>query len=245
MQNSCSRLKPTRPPPGKAARAPLSQSTLDSFHGALSDAVSSTLEKFGIHPSDVKISITRASAESTAALDKFERRQRRTRSTYSWHIRHPEALQLERSLADSALDPFLEAAINNPYPVDRPDGLYRFPNGIDFCATGCAASFRQLHIGPPSRPLFKRSGPCKIRNSARRWQPQLASEGYSIDVPIMVWGWDPSITTAMRQADGYTWVPSALQNPVEDAPGLPGMGTPRPTTRTTLRPVPSRSDHER
>jgi hypothetical protein len=54
---------------------------------------------------------------------------------------------------------------------------------------------------------------------------QLANEGYSIDVPIMVWGWDPSITTAMRQADGYTWVPSALQNGVEDAPGLPAVGT--------------------
>jgi hypothetical protein len=54
---------------------------------------------------------------------------------------------------------------------------------------------------------------------------QLAGEGYSIDVPIMVWGWDPSIVTSMRQADGYTWVPSALQNPVESAPGLPGMGT--------------------
>jgi hypothetical protein len=54
---------------------------------------------------------------------------------------------------------------------------------------------------------------------------QLANEGYSIDVPIMVWGWDPSITTAMREADGYTWVPSALQNPVEMAPGLPSVGT--------------------
>ena len=54
---------------------------------------------------------------------------------------------------------------------------------------------------------------------------QLANEGYSIDVPIMVWGWDPSITTAMRQAEGYTWVPSALQSPVDVAPGLASMGS--------------------
>ena len=54
---------------------------------------------------------------------------------------------------------------------------------------------------------------------------QLANEGYSIDVPIMVWGWDPSITMAMRQSDGYTWVPSALQPPVEVSPGLPSVGT--------------------
>jgi len=61
-----------------------------------------------------------------------------------------------------------------------------------------------------------------ISNLAERTQlaTQLAGEGYSIDVPIMVWGWDPQITTQLRQSMGYTWVPSALQNPVELAPGL-------------------------
>jgi hypothetical protein len=54
---------------------------------------------------------------------------------------------------------------------------------------------------------------------------QLASEGYSIDVPIMVWGWDPSIVTSAREAEGYTWVPSAMQNPVEVVPGLPSVGS--------------------
>lgn len=48
---------------------------------------------------------------------------------------------------------------------------------------------------------------------------QLAQEGYSIDVPIMVWGWDPYTTTNTRVADGYTWVPSALQSSVSVAPG--------------------------
>ena len=54
---------------------------------------------------------------------------------------------------------------------------------------------------------------------------QLATQGYKIDVPIMVWGWDPSQVTSLRQSYGYTWVPSALQNPVPVAPGLaqPGM----------------------
>jgi hypothetical protein len=33
------------------------------------------------------------------------------------------------------------------------------------------------------------------------------------------------VVTSMRQAEGYTWVPSALQTPVEDAPGLPAVGT--------------------
>lgn len=54
---------------------------------------------------------------------------------------------------------------------------------------------------------------------------QLAQEGYSIDVPIMVWGWDPQITTEARESLGYTWVPSAEQQPVETAPGITFNGT--------------------
>ena len=53
---------------------------------------------------------------------------------------------------------------------------------------------------------------------------QLASQGYAIDVPIMIWGWDAGKVTAMRQANGYAWVPSALQQPVTAAPGLTGPG---------------------
>jgi hypothetical protein len=66
-----------------------------------------------------------------------------------------------------------------------------------------------------------------IQNPTQRTQvaTQLAQEGYSIDVPIMVWGWDPQLTTQLRQADGYTWVPSAEQQPVEVAPGLTFEGT--------------------
>lgn len=54
---------------------------------------------------------------------------------------------------------------------------------------------------------------------------QLAQQGYAIDVPIMVWGWDPLTTMVERQNYGYTWVPSALQSPVALAPGLsyPGL----------------------
>jgi hypothetical protein len=49
---------------------------------------------------------------------------------------------------------------------------------------------------------------------------QLAADGYKIDVPIMMWGWDPAKTTAMRESFGYTWVPTAYQAPVEVAPGV-------------------------
>ncbi len=53
---------------------------------------------------------------------------------------------------------------------------------------------------------------------------QLASQGYSIDTPVMIWGWDPQLTTQLRQSFGYTWVPSALQPPITAAPGITGAG---------------------
>jgi hypothetical protein len=66
-----------------------------------------------------------------------------------------------------------------------------------------------------------------IQDPAQRAEvaTQLAQEGYTIDVPIMVWGWDPATTTAARESMGYTWVPSADQQPVEVAPGLTYAGT--------------------
>jgi hypothetical protein len=53
----------------------------------------------------------------------------------------------------------------------------------------------------------------------------LASQGYIIDVPIMVWAWDPYLVMKLREDYGYTWVPSALQPVVQMAPGLatPGL----------------------
>jgi len=53
---------------------------------------------------------------------------------------------------------------------------------------------------------------------------QLAASGYQIDVPVMVWGWDPSKVTDLRQNFGYSWVPSAGQNPVPAAPGISWPG---------------------
>ncbi|MBZ5632809.1 MAG: hypothetical protein LAO55_06720 [Acidobacteriia bacterium] len=48
---------------------------------------------------------------------------------------------------------------------------------------------------------------------------QLADQGYTIDLPIMAWGWDPLTTMQTRQTYGYTWVPSMNQAPAS-TPGL-------------------------
>jgi hypothetical protein len=65
-----------------------------------------------------------------------------------------------------------------------------------------------------------------IQDPAQRTElaVQLAQQGYAIDAPIMISGWDPQIATQLRQSQGYTWVPSALQQPVEVAPGLSVAG---------------------
>jgi hypothetical protein len=55
----------------------------------------------------------------------------------------------------------------------------------------------------------------------------LASQGYTIDVPIQVFGWGAFNAMSQRLSAGMTWVPSALQQPL-GAPGgvaLPGITT--------------------
>jgi len=54
---------------------------------------------------------------------------------------------------------------------------------------------------------------------------ELAAKGFVIDVPIMVWGWDPYLVMKMRSDYGYTWVPSALQPNISVAPGVTQPGS--------------------
>jgi hypothetical protein len=52
----------------------------------------------------------------------------------------------------------------------------------------------------------------------------LAQQGFVIDVPIMIYGWDACLMMSYRQGYGYTWVPSALQPNVTIAPGVSQPG---------------------
>lgn len=56
---------------------------------------------------------------------------------------------------------------------------------------------------------------------------ELAAKGFLIDVPIMVWGWDPLVTMTVRANSGYTWVPSALMQPILAGPGIDFPGAPK------------------
>ena len=68
---------------------------------------------------------------------------------------------------------------------------------------------------------------------------ELAGQGFILDVPIDLWGWDPYKVMALRVAYGYAWVPSALQAPVSAAPGLSGPGiTPYDPTKPPAGSIP-------
>jgi hypothetical protein len=210
---------------GQNTSAALSQAHLDSFHGALSDAVSSTLEKFGIHPNDVNISITRASEEATPAPS--------TSSTPA-DTTSAGSTSTSSEAPNGGYDPFLQAAYSNPYstaPTESSTTSTAASTTASQSTTESSTSAVDQQEAFDNAYWASQPAPVQalrtMQNQEQREAAatQLANEGYSIDVPIMVWGWDPSITTAMRQSEGYTWVPSALQNPVEDAPGLPNLGT--------------------
>jgi|KBSMisStaDraftv2_1062788.scaffolds.fasta_scaffold51604_2 hypothetical protein len=65
---------------------------------------------------------------------------------------------------------------------------------------------------------------------------QLASQGYSIDKSIMVWGYDPMKTMVTRQIYGYSWVPSLNQS--VDATPPPGFALPGQTPYDPAHPAP-------
>jgi hypothetical protein len=201
--------------------APLGQSSisraqLDNFHGALSDAVSSTLEKFGIHPNDVKISITPASSASTRTAPPTPGTPASKSSD--------TASSTSSEAPYGGNDPFVQAAYNNPYANTPTQSSTQSATQSSSMPLDAQQAFDHAYWAsqPPAVQALQ-----NMQNPEQRAAlgAQLASEGYSIDVPIMVWGWDPSITMAMRQSEGYTWVPSALQTPVEDAPGLASFGS--------------------
>ena len=52
----------------------------------------------------------------------------------------------------------------------------------------------------------------------------LAGRGFLVDVPIMVWQWDPFKIMERRIAYGYTWVPAARVPNVTVAPGVTQPG---------------------
>ena len=177
-------------------------SSLDSFENALSEAVAQTLEKFGINPNSVNISIAPASGAANSSA----------KVTPAADPKGTSAGTSSSPLAPFMNNPSNSSAVSTPAPRDVQPSQDPVQSFNDAYWAKQPAAVQQLRA---------------INDQGQRTilATQLASQGYKIDVPIMMWGWDPAQVTSLRQSYGYTWVPSALQNPVGVAPGLsaPGM----------------------
>lgn len=55
---------------------------------------------------------------------------------------------------------------------------------------------------------------------------QIADQGFLIDVPIMVYQWEPVTVMGIRLEEGFTWVPSGNQPNIPVMPGLSFPGLP-------------------
>lgn len=175
----------------------LSLLSAQSFTTMLSDAFSETLAKFGIDPASVKFTVEDQPSQTPA-----------TSQT-------PDAGQAASTAASL---PATAARVVNPPPAPSP-------------SVGTSSSANWYADTPADDAYWSRQ-PAAIQqlrgidnlDERKQLGEQLANEGYSIDVPIMIWGWDAGKVTAAREGYGYTWVPSALQQPVSAAPGVTGGG---------------------
>jgi hypothetical protein len=161
------------------------QAISDSFQSQLSAALTATLQKFGIDPSKVALSIapirSDAGSQPTPAAA----------SQSSVTPPPPAGAPADGSLASH--DPIL--TFDDAYWAKQPQAVQALRNMDDSGQRSVLAA-------------------------------QLGAAGYKIDVPIMVWGWDPAKVSTLRQGLGYSWVPSAFQNPVAAAPGINDLATP-------------------
>ena len=156
------------------------QDASSSFQNQLSAALTATLQKFGIDPSKIALSIAPVVTSNT-----------QTQSA---------------------------APLSSATPTPTPS------------ATGASASENQTLSFDDAYWASQPPAVQALRNMDDQTQRselagQLTAAGYKIDAPVMVWGWDPSKVTSLRQGMGYTWVPSGFQNPVAEAPGVDDHGS--------------------
>jgi hypothetical protein len=101
---------------------------------------------------------------------------------------------------------------------DAANGLYKNPY---FPEATLTPDIYWAHQPPAVRALRTTSS-----NQVGAAAKALADQGYTIDVPIMVYQWDPVTVMGLRQQLGYTWVPSGNQANIPVVPGLVVPGLP-------------------
>jgi len=186
--------------------------TTGSFQSALSAALSQTLQEFGINPNQVTLSIAPvgSAAAATAATPVIP-------ATSATSANNP--FEAAAKAGEAAAAAAVASAPTTPAtPASSTTPASSSSSGDS------TQSFDDAYWAaqPPAVQALR-----NVNDYLERTQmaANLASQGYKVDVPIMVWGWDPAKVTAARQSDGYTWVPAAGQADVAEAPGikLPGL----------------------
>jgi len=181
-----------------------------SFESELSEAISDVLSQFGIDPGSVQLTVEDSTGENLGASQN---------SAGGSNSTDPSSTPVAAAPVASA--PVAATAVAASSAVTA--AASTAATAVASAPTASPASFDDQYWSkqPPAVQQLR-----NIQDQGQRTQlgEQLASEGYTIDVPIMVWGWDASTTTQLRQSYGYTWVPSALQPSVESAPGLTDPG---------------------
>jgi hypothetical protein len=170
------------------------QSGSADFQTQLSAALNSTLQKFGIDPSKVNITIGAAPGSNAGPA---------APATAS------NATASAASSLPTASSVTTPAPGEDPFATPSADKIHAFDDAY-WAKQPAAVQALRTTSNPDDRD--------ELAN-------KLMAAGYSIDVPIMMWGWDAAKVTNLRQAFGYTWVPAAGQAPVEEAPGLGVVGS--------------------
>lgn len=235
-------LNSTAPPASKASQ--LSSLSAQSFKTFLSEALSETLSKFGIDPNSFQLTLTNqpsqtpATSQSSAANPSPVSAPAASlpspviASAIPVTISQtpgpglPAAPSIPAAITPAAVAPPVAAAISPalvvPPPADPAVAAPALPSGRS--GTWYASN--------PADDAYWSVQPSAVQqlrgidslDERKALGEKLASEGYNIDVPIMIWGWDAAKVTAARESYGYTWVPSALQQQVSAAPGVTGGG---------------------
>src|SRR5258708_3903019 len=167
-----------------------------------------------------------ASAPSSAAFDARQKLVARQVSVAAPAL--PSASPGASSLAATGTSPQLMATppllmpMTSGLDLRPPDlGVSSAPHGLD-AATRLPRETSADRYWDSQPPAVQALRDIKDPNVRAQTASNLASQGYTIDVPIMVWNWDPEATMTVRQNMGYTWVPSSGQPNVGSAPGLGG-----------------------
>ena len=187
--------------------------TGDGFQSALSAALSATLQQFGINPNSVTLSITPAAAAASTA----------TAAVTPFSAAATTSNAVSATPAASTASTTAAAAASETAPATTSGTTSATSAAAASTSTESDESYDDAYWAaqPPAVQALRNVDDYSQRTELAA---KLSAEGYDIDVPIMVYGWDPAKITAARESYGYTWVPSATQTPVEMAPGVTAPG---------------------